>query len=71
MAFGYHITECMRDIISTASNMIFKARVTMKFSCDIMVFIHNNLSTASNIMMNAQGITKSLLNSKKPVTRRQ
>ena len=37
----YHITVCIRDIISTASKMIFKARVTMKFSCDIMVFIHN------------------------------
>ena len=43
MTFAYHITVCMRDIISTASNMIFKAPVTMKFSCDIMVFIHNNL----------------------------
>ena len=41
MTFAYHITVCIRDIISTASNMIFKARVTMKFSCDIMVFIHN------------------------------
>ena len=71
MTFAYHITVCMRDIISTASNMIFKARVTMKFSCDIIVFIHNNLSTASSIMMNAHGITKNLLNSKKSVTRRQ
>ena len=59
MTFAYHITVCIRDIILTASNIIFKARVTMKFSCDIMVSIHNNLSTASNIMMNAQGITKS------------
>ena len=71
MIFAYHITVCIRDIILMASNMIFKSRVTMKFSCDIMVFIHNNLSTASNIMMDAQGITKSLLNSKKSVTRRQ
>ena len=59
MTFAYHLTVCIRDIISIASNIIFKARVTMKFSCDIMVFIHYNLSTASNIMMNAQGITKS------------
>ena len=59
MTFAYHITVCIRDIILIASNTIFKARVTMKFSCDIMVFIHNNLSTASNIMMNAHGITKS------------
>ena len=57
MAFAYHIIVCIRDIISTASNMIFKACVTMKFSCDmifkacvtmkfscdIMVFIHNNM----------------------------
>ena len=59
MIFAYQITVCIRDIISIASNMIFKARVTMKFSCDIMVFIHNNSSTAYNIMMNAQVITKS------------
>ena len=59
MTFAYHITVCIHDIISTASNIIFKARVTMKFSCDIMAFIHNNLSTASNIMINAQGIKKS------------
>ena len=59
MTFAYQITVYIRDIISTSSNMIFKARVTMKFSCDIMVFIHNNLSTASNIMMNAQGLTES------------
>ena len=59
MTFAYHKTVCIRDIISIVSNIIFKARVTMKFSCDVMVFIHNNLSTASNIMMNAQGITKS------------
>ena len=59
MAFAYHITVCIRDIISIASDIIFKARVTMKFFSDIMVFIHNNLSTASNIMMNAQGITNS------------
>ena len=58
MIFAYNITVCIRDTISMPSNMIFKARVTMKFSCDIMVFIHNNLSTASNIMINAQGITK-------------
>ena len=59
MTFAYYITVCIRDTISTASNIIFKARVTIKFSCDIMVFILNNLSNASNIMMNAQGITKS------------
>ena len=59
MTFAYHITVSMSDIISTASNMIFKTCVTMKFSCDIIVFIHNNLSTASNIMKTAQGITKS------------
>ena len=58
MTFAYHIAVCIRDMISIASNIIFKARVTMKVSCDIMVFIHN-LSTASNIMINAQGITKS------------
>ena len=54
MTFAFHIKVCIRDIISTASDIMFKARVTVKFSCDIMVFIHNNLSTASNIMMNAQ-----------------
>ena len=59
ITFAYHITVCIRNIISIASNIIFKVRVTMKFSCDIMVFIHNSLLTASNIMMNAQGITKS------------
>ena len=59
MTFAYHITVCICDIISIASNIIFKARVTMKFSCDILVFIHNNLSTASYILMNAHGITKS------------
>ena len=59
ITFAYHIAICIRAIISIASNIIFKARVTMKVSCDIMVFIHNNLSTASNIMVNAQGITKS------------
>ena len=59
MTFAYHIAVCIRDKILIASNIIFNARVTMKVSCDIMVFIHNNLSTASNIMMNAQGITKS------------
>ena len=58
MTFAYHITVSVRGIITATSNIIFKARITMKFSCDKMVFIHNNLSTASNIMMNTQGITK-------------
>ena len=48
LTFAYHITICIRDIISIASNIIFKARVTMKLSCDIMVFIqeafHNYLN---------------------------
>ena len=36
MTFAYHITVCIRDIISTASNIIFKAHATMICSCDIM-----------------------------------
>ena len=57
MTFAYDITVCIHNIISTASNIMFKAHVIMTFVCDIMVYIHNIIATASNIMMNGQDIT--------------
>ena len=68
MAFAYDITVWIHSIvISTASNIIFKAQVVS----DIMVCIHIIMKTSSNIMMKAQDIKKNLLNSKNAVTRRQ
>ena len=59
MTFVCDITVCIRNKISTASNIMFKAHATMAFACDIMVCLNNIISTASNIMMNAQDITRS------------
>ena len=50
MTFAYDIMVCVRNIISTISNIMSNAQDTKAFAYDTMVCIHNIISTASNIM---------------------
>ena len=53
MTLAYDTMACIRNIISTASNIMIKVQDTMTFAYDIMVCIHNIILTSSNIMSKA------------------
>ena len=50
MTSAYYITVCISNIISTASNIMIKARDTVRFAYDVTISIYMIISTASNIM---------------------